>query len=149
MKKLFFLFLAIPFFSIAQDGHLSGNWQTDYDTAMKMAQDQDQNILLYFTGSDWCGPCKHLKHDFFETQQFQDLSQNMVLLCVDIPRNVDLVGEEQYEKNKALLPKWNKQGVFPLVRVLSPKGKSLAQISGYGMDGDASRYFRFLEKNNN
>ena len=32
-------------------------WQTDYAKALATAKAQNKQVLLDFTGSDWCGPC--------------------------------------------------------------------------------------------
>ncbi|MBT8187760.1 MAG: thioredoxin family protein, partial [Croceitalea sp.] len=45
-------------------------WLTDYDLAMGEALLKKKNVLVYFTGSDWCGPCKMLKKDLFATKEF-------------------------------------------------------------------------------
>ena len=41
------------------------NWQTDYKSVLKQAKKDKKNVLVYFTGSDWCPPCKMLKRDLF------------------------------------------------------------------------------------
>ena len=123
------------------------DWQTDYKTVLKKAKKDKKNVLVYFTGSDWCPPCKMLKKDLFETNDFKELSNNYVLLYVDIPRNKDILSPEQYSKNKALLPKYNKKGVFPLMAVLSPNGVLLDDYSGYSMNGEVQYHLDFLKKN--
>lgn len=123
------------------------DWQTDYKTVLKQAKKDKKNVLVYFTGSDWCPPCKMLKKDLFETSDFKELSNEYVLLYVDIPRNKDILSPEQYSKNKALLPKYNKKGVFPLMAVLSPNGVLLDDYSGYSMNGEVQYHLDFLKKN--
>jgi len=41
-------------------------WLTNYETALKKASKQKKNILMFFTGSDWCPPCQMLKKDLFD-----------------------------------------------------------------------------------
>ena len=123
------------------------NWQTDYKSVLKQAKKDKKNVLVYFTGSDWCPPCKMLKRDLFETDTFKELSSDYVLLYVDIPRNKDILTPEQYSKNKSLLPKYNKGGVFPLMAVLSPNGVLLDDYSGYSMNGEVQYHIDFLKKN--
>jgi len=121
-------------------------WMTDYNDAAKVSKKHDKNILIYFTGSDWCGPCKNLKTDFFEKEQFQKYSKHFVLLKLDFPRNQDLISEKEKERNKKLLEKYNKSKRFPKVVVITPKGKVKGIESGYGMLRDPSSYQNLLDK---
>ncbi|WP_350288692.1 thioredoxin family protein [uncultured Croceitalea sp.] len=125
----------------------SVEWQTDYNSVLKQAKKDKKNVLIYFTGSDWCPPCKMLKKDLFETDAFKELSEEYVLLYVDIPRNKDILTAEQYSKNKSLLPKYNKKGVFPLMAVVSSNGVLLDDYSGYSMNGEVRYHLDFLKKN--
>ena len=34
------------------------NFITDMEAAVEQAKEQDKDLLLLFTGSDWCPPCK-------------------------------------------------------------------------------------------
>src|SRR6478609_8211905 len=44
-------------------------------------------VLLNFTGSDWCGYCKHMQAEIFSKPQFQDYAaKNLVLVELDFPR---------------------------------------------------------------
>ncbi|MBT8188736.1 MAG: thioredoxin family protein [Croceitalea sp.] len=122
-------------------------WLTDYDLAMGEALLKKKNVLVYFTGSDWCGPCKMLKKDLFATKEFKELSKEFVLLYVDIPRSKDLLTKEQMEHNKELFSKLNKKGVFPLLVALSNNGNILDQYSGYSMNGEVGYHLEFLKKN--
>ncbi|WP_245737223.1 thioredoxin family protein [Maribacter orientalis] len=89
---------------------------------MSKAKKQKKNVLVYFTRSDCCPLCKMLKTDFFNTNEFQELSDNYVLLYVDVTRNKDLLSDKQLIQNKKLLTKLNKRKVFPLLKVLDSKG---------------------------
>ena len=146
---------ALIFFSvlIAVTNNFSTNpvknqdWHTDYDKAIVTAKKNKKNVLVYFTGSDWCGPCKMLKKDLFETEDFKKLSEDLVLLKIDIPRNKDLLTTKQWEHNKKIMGELNKKGVFPLLVALSPNGVLLDEYSGYSMNGNVSYHLEFLKKN--
>lgn len=149
MKYLFLLFM-IPFLATAQAEITTVNdskWITNYETAISKAKKQKKNVLVYFTGSDWCPPCKMLKTDLFDTNEFQELSDNYILLYIDVPRNKDLLSAKQLAHNKDLLTKLNKKKVFPLLKVLDYKGKELDALSGYSMNGIVDSHLRLLEKN--
>lgn len=148
--KYFILLFMIPLLATAQaDLNNVGDskWLTNYDSAISKAKKQHKNVLVYFTGSDWCPPCKMLKTDLFETHEFQELSSNYILLYVDVPRNRDLISEKQMVHNKELLTKLNKKKVFPLLTVLDSKGNELDQLSGYSMNGVIDSHLKLLENN--
>ncbi|MGJ8737587.1 thioredoxin family protein [Zobellia laminariae] len=146
MKLL--LFLILPLCLIGQtDTTSSVDWLKNYDKAIKVSKKENKNVLVYFTGSDWCPPCKKLKHDLFETDEFSELSKSYVLLYVDIPRNKDLLSDKQWDHNQEILKKLNKKGVFPLLTVVDGKGKALDEYSGYGMTGEIGYHLNFLKKN--
>ncbi|NJB69679.1 thioredoxin-related protein [Saonia flava] len=148
MKTKLFILLVLPFISFSQmDSAIEKelNWQTDYNKTMEKARKENKNVVLYFTGSDWCAPCKMLKKDLFDKQEFADLSKEFILLYIDIPRNQDLLSDSQIKHNKDMLPIYNKKGVFPLLKILNPKGKVLDEISGYSMNGEVGYHLNLLK----
>lgn len=148
MKKLIFILL-LPLFLSAQaplETAYLNDWQYNLDEAFKLAEKSDKNVLVYFTGSDWCPPCKMLKKDLFETIEFTDVSKNYVIVYVDMPRNQNLLTPEQMKHNKGVVATYNKKGVFPLLKILSNKGKTLDEYSGYAMNGDIRHHLRLLRK---
>ncbi|MBU2905392.1 thioredoxin family protein [Arenibacter algicola] len=149
MKK-FFLLLLFPFLVNAQNKSADTNeteWLTDYVNAQEVAKKTNSNILMYFTGSDWCSPCKALKKDLFNTSQFKEVAKDYVLLYVDLPRKKELLSANEMQHNKALLSQWNKKGVFPLISLVNTEEKEVASLSGYGSKGDVEKYLDFLRKN--
>jgi thioredoxin-related protein len=149
MKYLFFLLL-LPFLLNAQNNGSSiqdTDWLTDYSSAQKVAKKTNSNILMYFTGSDWCAPCKALKKDLLDTSQFKEVAKDYVLLYVDLPRKKERLSAEEMKQNKALLTQWNKKGIFPLISLVSAEEKEVASLSGYGSKMDVERYLDFLRKN--
>ena len=148
MKRLLFLFLLPIFLSAQADISVvkDSKWLTDFDKALSQAKKIDKNVLVYFTGSDWCSPCKMLKKDLFDSVEFDELSNDYVLLYVDIPRNSDLLTPKQLQHNKEILGKYNKKGVFPLLKIVNSKGNELDEYSGYSMNGEISYHLALLNK---
>ena len=148
MKKLTLL-LILPVFMFAQGEKSVGmenSWLTNYDQALKKAAKSDKNVLVYFTGSDWCPPCKMLKTDLFESAEFIALADNYVLLYIDIPMNKDLLTSEQLQHNKEISAKLNKKGAVPLLKILDKKGKELDKYSGYSMNGETRYHLDLVRK---
>ncbi len=121
-------------------------WHVNYNDALSKAKKEDKNVLVYFTGSDWCAPCKKLKKDLFETTKFQDISGDYVMLYIDIPMNKDLISVEQLKHNKEVATKYNKKRAVPLIAILNAKGKKLDAISGYSMNGKIQSHLDLLKK---
>ncbi len=147
MKYLTFsIFLFISLLSFSQEETSSLNWLTNLEDAKKISKKTDKPILLYFTGSDWCAPCKMLKEDFFESPEFIAKAEDMVLVLVDYPRRIDLISEEQMAYNKVLLTKYNTEKVFPNLMFLDAKGKKKDELSGYSSLRDTQNHFKFINK---
>ena len=143
MKRItLLLFLFVALGMQAQEA----KWLTDFDKAKKTAQKQKKPILMYFTGSDWCGPCKMLKKDFWQSPEFLEQSKDFVLLEVDVPFRLDVISESQMKKNKALQAKYNKEKSFPTLLALDASGRVKDRISAYSMLRDTAPYFAFIDK---
>lgn len=144
-KKLIILYLFIYIGTVyAQESKL--NWLTDFDKAKQTSAKQDKPILMYFTGSDWCAPCKSLKADFFNTDDFAIEAQKFVLLLVDLPRSNDIITQDQKRKNMILLQDYNRRSSFPTLVGFNADGKTLGDINGYNKNSGTDDYFAFLKK---
>ena len=68
MKKvLFILFLTLG--SLAMNAQ-EAKWYTDMDEAMALSEKTKKPMLLFFTGSDWCGWCIRLQKEVLKTPEF-------------------------------------------------------------------------------
>lgn len=110
----------------------SQNWTTSLEAAKTEAASSNKNILLVFSGSDWCAPCIKLDRTIFQSDVFKaEAEKKWVLLKADFPKKKgNLLSAEQTESNKKLAEKYNKEGNFPLVVLLDATGKVLG-IIGY------------------
>ncbi len=146
MKNLFLLLFFSFSIAYAQQKQQDVTWLQDFDKAKSIAKKKNKKVLLYFSGSDWCAPCKMLKKDFFENDKFKKYTSSFVLMLVDIPRNRDLLTEKQREQNAKLLEQYNMQKSFPLVTIIDTKGKVIDKISGYNSLRDPKFHFELLDK---
>jgi thioredoxin-related protein len=128
MKRIFItaIFSAMATFISAQ------NWETSFDVAKSKAQVEGKNIVLTFSGSDWCIPCMKLEKNIWESPDFKAYSkEHFILLRADFPKKrADALPKEQQERNDRLAEIYNKQGLFPLVLILDKRGKTLGS-TGY------------------
>jgi thiol:disulfide interchange protein len=49
------------------------NWESNFKVALKKSKKEKKPILIYFTGSDWCGPCKVLDKKLFHSEKFKKI----------------------------------------------------------------------------
>lgn len=126
MKKLIVL-LFLTTFSTA----FSQNWETHFAEAKARAIKENKNILLVFSGSDWCAPCIKLDKNVWQSEAFDKASkENWVAYKADFPKKKgNQLSEELTNENKALAEKYNKGGNFPLVVLLDKNGKVLGMES--------------------
>jgi thioredoxin-related protein len=120
MKYLiYFLFLISTAFGYSQ------NWNTNFEEAKAKAEKENKNILLVFSGSDWCGPCIKLEKVVWKSPEFQaEADKNWIIYRADFPnKKKNQLAPDIVETNNKLAEKYNKNGIFPLVMLLDPKGK--------------------------
>ena len=110
----------------------SQEWKTNFEVAKIEATNQNKNILLVFSGSDWCGPCIKLDRDIWKSACFMEFAKNnLILERADFPKKKqNQLTPEIKELNQSLAEKYNKDGMFPLVVVVDKNGKVLGK-TGY------------------
>ena len=128
MKKASFLIL----FLLCTSAIFAQDWMTNFEEAKTLAAKKNQNIVLVFQGSDWCGPCIKLDREIWSTDIFKEFSKShFVMLKADFPRRkANQLDSEQIKKNTLLAEKYNPAGYFPFVVVLNSDGKVLGE-TGY------------------
>ena len=120
------------FILLASTAGFSQNWISSFATAKSLATTEKKNILLVFSGSDWCAPCIKLDKTIWQSEEFKSESaQKWVIYKADFPKKkANLLPAALTDSNKKLAEQYNKAGNFPLVLLLSPDGSVLG-ISGY------------------
>ena len=105
-------------------------WITNIKKAKEKARTENKNILLNFTGSDWCGWCVKLEKDVFEKSKFKKYAQNkLVMVKLDYPRK-DKQSTQIKKQNKKLKSEYKIAG-YPNILLITPQGKVLGKITGY------------------
>ena len=62
-------------------------WETNVTKAMEISSKTKKPLLLFFTGSDWCGWCIRLQKEVLKTREFANWAkENVVLVELDYPR---------------------------------------------------------------
>lgn len=149
MKFIFFiiLFSALNFYIVSDDTNKKKLvWHTDIDIALKAGLENKKNILMVFSGSDWCINCIKLKKNVFSTPAFETFaSEQLNLLLLDFPSGkANALSEKQKKHNEALAEKYNKNGEFPLCLILSPEGKMIGEIKSYSNE-TSEKYIQIIK----
>lgn len=136
MKRLT---LILSIILISASTAYSQNWLTDFEKAKAQAAADNKQIILVFSGSDWCVPCIKLEKEIWETQTFIDYADsNYVMLKADFPkRKKNRLPEDQQKHNEMLAEQYNNTGAFPLVVVLDAEGNVLGRTGYKGISPEA------------
>ena len=133
----FSLFLNLAF------AYAGSDWKTDFDAALETAKADGKEVLVNFTGSDWCGWCIKLDKEVFSQDAFKQFAASkLVLVKIDFPRKKEQ-SEALMAKNEALAEKYGIRG-FPTILLLSPDGKLIGK-TGYQAGGPEA-YVKHLEE---
>jgi thioredoxin-related protein len=89
-------------------------WETNVTKAMEVSNKTKKPMLLFFTGSDWCGWCIRLQKEVLKTPEFAAWAKkNVVLVELDYPRRVAQTAEIK-KQNEELQQAFGIQG-FPTI----------------------------------
>lgn len=112
MKKIIIVAFFLIGVSVSQAQELK--WYTDIKAAIKVSNKEKKPLMLFFTGSDWCGWCIRLQKEVLKTPEFgQWAKESVVLVELDYPRRVEQ-SEELKKQNSELQQAFGIQG-FPTV----------------------------------
>lgn len=118
-------------------------WLTNYDQAVQRSASTSKPLILFFTGSDWCGWCKKLEKEVLHTPEFSDIAaSDFVFLKVDFPMHKQLP-PDQDRHNKRLKEKFGIRG-FPTLVLLDEKQQKITTV-GY-RSGGGRAYAEYLLK---
>lgn len=117
-------------------------WLTDFDAAKKSASESKKDLLVDFTGSDWCGWCIKLNDEVFKHDAFKTgVKDSFVLVEIDFPRDKAKLSDEARKKNTELGDKYAVQG-YPTILLCDAEGKPYA-VTGY-QKGGPEKYIEHL-----
>ena len=117
-------------------------WTEDMKAALAQAQKEGKDILVDFTGSDWCGWCIKLDKEVFSQEPFvTEAPKGFVLVKLDSPRKRKLPDAAR-KQNSIWKRKLNIQG-FPTIYLLDSRGRPYAK-TGY-RPGGPEKYVAHLK----
>lgn len=111
-------------------------WHTDMKAASEIAIDEDKPVLMFFTGSDWCGWCIRLQDQVLKTQEFKDwATKNVILVELDFPRRKAI--EKSLHAQNSYLQQLLKVRGYPTVVFVKPEksGDDKMNLNNLGSTG--------------
>ena len=105
----------------------------NFSQKLETAKIEHKNVLLYFSGSDWCAPCVKFKKFIVNTPEFQTFAtENLVIYNADFPRlSKNKLAKEVEKENETLADKYNSKGIFPLILLLDAEGNVIKKWEEY------------------
>ena len=99
-------------------------WYADFDLATVAAKEQGKDLLVDFTGSDWCGWCIKLDEQVFEHQAFLDgVNADLILVKLDYPSGDEAKAKvPNPARNEELKSQYAVSG-FPTVLLMTSEGE--------------------------
>lgn len=113
-----------------------GGWFEDFEDAKSLAAAEKKPILMLFTGSDWCPPCRRLESAVLSKKEFKEYAEKeLVRMEVDFPRNKRQSASLK-RANQQLQSEYKVRG-YPTLLLMDAKGKVISTIStGAASPGD-------------
>lgn len=133
MKKaiLCFLFFSAAYILPAQELV----WRNNLNEAIQLAEKTKKPLMLFFTGSDWCGWCMRLQSEVFKKPEFATwAADHVVLVEVDFPRRSALAPELQTQ-NRELQQFFQVSGYPTVWFVNAVKNKEQISFTKLGSSG--------------
>ena len=119
-------------------------WTSDFAAAKKQAAEAKKDLLIDFTGSDWCSWCIKLNDEVFKLDPFKaGVKDSFVLVELDFPKDKSKLSEDIQKQNAELGKKYAVQG-YPAILLCDAEGRPYA-ATGY-KPGGPEKYVEHLNE---
>ena len=123
--------LAAVIFTLAGNAFAEEGWLVSFEKAKEQAAKEGKPILMEFTGSDWCPPCKALHKNVLVKDVFKkEMPKHFILLKLDNPKDKSKQTEDEKEQYKKLFKEYKVSGV-PSIFLVDAGGKPFFKKVGY------------------
>jgi thioredoxin-related protein len=116
-------------------------WKSNLNDAFREASASGKNVLLFFSVPEHCYSCDKLDTNVLRSDEFLDYAKSNYVLVKQDFQSGNL---ENMEENLLIVEKYNKDGFFPLVVIISKNAKILGQIGAYN-DETPAQYVARLQ----
>jgi thioredoxin-related protein len=127
MKKiLFILFISLSAITVKAQEDMT--WHTDMAKASELSMKEKKPLMLFFTGSDWCGWCIRLQKEVFKKEEFiKWAKQNVILVELDFPKKTaqeEALKQQNYQMQQIFQVKG-----YPTVWLVNPEKTAEGKIN--------------------
>ena len=110
-------------------------WETNVTKAMAISNETKKPLLLFFTGSDWCGWCIRLQKEVLKTPEFAAWAkENVVLVELDYPRKAPQT-QDIKKQNNELQMAFGIQGFPTIILANATTKEGKVNFEGIGSTG--------------
>ena len=121
----------------------SAEWTEDINAAIEQAAGDDKDLMILYTGSDWCPPCKLLENEVLSQKEFLfEIDPHYVLVKLDFPKLVEQ-DPKIAERNTEWLKRFGIEG-YPTIVLTDVSLKPYAFL-GYE-EGGFQNYLALVEE---
>ncbi len=143
MELFRFTFILFIAFSISPFANATDGWTTDIKAALAQAKKEKKDLLVDFSGSDWCHWCQVLDREVFSQPEFNAaVSKEFIPVVLDFPNDTSKIPPTIQKQNDEFSQRLKVQG-FPTVILLDHLGRPYA-TTGY-REGGPKPYLGHLE----
>jgi thioredoxin-related protein len=133
------LTLAVASLITSRADAVDEGWTVSFAEAKAQAAKEGKSILMEFTGSDWCPPCKALHKNVLSKEVFKtEAPKNFILLKLDNPRDKSKQSLEEQAQYRTLSAQYKITGV-PTIILADDQGRPYHRQVGYSGD-PAAKY---------
>ena len=137
------LLLGIFVGSLSAEAYPPEGWTTDLLAAIAESERTGKDVLLNFTGSDWCIWCKRLRDEVFSTEEFREYAEeNLILVFLDFPKGIEQ-SESTINQNQVMMSLFGVQG-YPTLWLMDSQQVPVLQ-TGY-QEGGGTAFIQTLEE---
>jgi protein disulfide-isomerase len=110
------------------------NWTTNYEEAVNAAKTSSKPLLLFFTGSDWCGWCNKLEEEALASPDFSNsVADKFIFLKLDFPL-YSAQDPQLKSRNKQLQQQFGVRS-FPTIILFDAQKNQQIATTGYRAGG--------------
>ena len=125
-------------------------WTEDYTGAKQRARETNRDLLIYFSGSDWCSSCQKLEQEVLSQTDFLErAAKAYVLVRIDFPKSkqLDVATIAQNDRLQQEFKETYQLQGFPTLYLATADGVPYAK-TGYQEGGPAafSKHLAFLKR---
>lgn len=103
-------------------------WHTDMAKASELSIKEKKPLMLFFTGSDWCGWCIRLQNEVFKKDDFTKWAkENVILVELDFPRRTPQ--DEAVKMQNQQIQQIFKVRGYPTVWMVNPEETAEGKIN--------------------